>query len=140
MANPYTIKIFVPDGDPEGVKIIEHMNWTGLGISFPRDKWPGTKQRTEFGKAGVYILVGYASEENDLPSQLSPASFRAWSELPLWCRTQNVLNASCAPSPLLNKGSAVDRECTRHFPLLSSFTLALNEPLSLFGCLNLLPF
>ena len=68
MANPYTIKIFVPDGDPEGVKLIEHMNWTGLGISFPRDKWPETKQRTEFGKAGVYILVGYASEENDLPT------------------------------------------------------------------------
>ncbi len=40
MANPYTLKIFVPDGDPEGVKIIDRMNWTGLGTSFPRDKPP----------------------------------------------------------------------------------------------------
>jgi len=27
--NPFTIRIFVPDGDPEGVRIIDRMNWTG---------------------------------------------------------------------------------------------------------------
>jgi hypothetical protein len=32
MTEPYTIQIFVPDGDPEGVKIIERRNWTGKGI------------------------------------------------------------------------------------------------------------
>jgi hypothetical protein len=25
---PFTIRIFVPDGDPEGVRIINRMNWT----------------------------------------------------------------------------------------------------------------
>jgi len=30
MPDPYTIRIFVPDGDPEGVRIIDRMNWTGL--------------------------------------------------------------------------------------------------------------
>jgi len=68
MGEPYTIKIFVPDGDPEGVKVIDRLNWTGLGLSFPREKWPETKNRSEFKKAGVYILVGYASEENDIPT------------------------------------------------------------------------
>jgi hypothetical protein len=39
MANdPFTIRIFVPDGDPDGVRIIDRMNWTGLGIVFPRGK------------------------------------------------------------------------------------------------------
>ncbi|MGH7058612.1 MAG: hypothetical protein ACREFZ_12220, partial [Acetobacteraceae bacterium] len=69
MANdPFTLRIFVPDGDPEGVRIIDRMNWTGLGIVFPREKWPSTKQRTEFSRPGVYILTGYRSAEDELPT------------------------------------------------------------------------
>jgi hypothetical protein len=66
--DPFTIKIFVPDGDPEGVRIIDRMNWTGLGIVLPREKWLTTKQRAEFSRAGVYILVGYPGEEDELPT------------------------------------------------------------------------
>ena len=29
MSSPYTIRIFVPEGDPNGLRIIENMNWTG---------------------------------------------------------------------------------------------------------------
>ena len=69
MANdPFTIRIFVPDGDPEGVRIIDRMNWTGLGIVFPREKWPTTKLRAEFSRPGVYILTGYRSAEDELPT------------------------------------------------------------------------
>jgi hypothetical protein len=42
------------------------MNWTGLGIAFPRSKWTEVRQRLEFLRAGVYILVGY--QEEDLPT------------------------------------------------------------------------
>ncbi len=66
MADPYTIRIFVPDGNPEGLRIIDRMNWTGLGIAFPREDWPKVKQRTEFGRPGVYILIGRVTDE-DLP-------------------------------------------------------------------------
>ena len=45
MAEPFTIRIFVPDGDPEGVRIIDRMNWTGTGIAFPRGSWLGTTLR-----------------------------------------------------------------------------------------------
>lgn len=69
MPNSFTIRIFVPDGDPEGVRLIDRMNWTGSGIIFPREKWPSTKQRLEFARAGVYILSGYKEEEkDDLPT------------------------------------------------------------------------
>ena len=68
MGDPYTIRIFVPDGDPEGLRIIDRMNWTGLGIVFPREAWTKIRQRQEFTKAGVYILAGYVSEEDDLPT------------------------------------------------------------------------
>jgi len=58
----------VPDGDPEGVRVIDRMNWTGLGIIFPREKWPETKQRAEFSRTGIYILSGYKSGEDELPT------------------------------------------------------------------------
>lgn len=67
MADPYTIRIYVPDGDPEGVRIIDRMNWTGLGIAFPREQWSTVRNRPEFQKAGVYILVGFQGED-DLPT------------------------------------------------------------------------
>jgi hypothetical protein len=60
------IRIFVPDGNPEGVRIIDQMNWTGLGIAFPRDQWAHVRQRNEFSKTGVYILV--SQTEDDLPT------------------------------------------------------------------------
>ena len=69
MAEPYTIHIYVVDGDPEGVKIIVRQNWTGWGIAFPRSSWPAIKERSEFGGPGVYILSG-AEEgiEDNLPT------------------------------------------------------------------------
>ena len=68
MGDPFTIRIFVPDGDPDGVRIIDRMNWTGVGLAFPRAKWPEIKQRSEFTRTGVYILVGYKGEDDDLPT------------------------------------------------------------------------
>ena len=68
MADPFTIRIFVPDGDPEGVLIIDRMNWTGLVLVFPRAKWPDIRKRPEMLRTGVYVLDGYKSDEDDLPT------------------------------------------------------------------------
>ncbi len=69
MSEPYTIRIFVPDGDPESAKIVELLNWTGVGIAFPRLGWPQLRGRGEFGRSGVYILSGPAEgTEDDLPT------------------------------------------------------------------------
>ncbi len=67
MADPFTIRIFVPDGDPEGVRLIDRMNWTGLGLVFPRTKSAEVRQRSEMKQPGVYILVGYKEGDDDLP-------------------------------------------------------------------------
>lgn len=64
---PYTIKLFMPDGNPNTFKIIEKMNWTGVGLELSRDVWEQHKNRKEFEQAGVYILVGY-SDDSDLPT------------------------------------------------------------------------
>jgi len=69
MANPFTIRIYVPDGDPDGVRVIDRMNWTGRGVAFPRDVWDRATNRPELSKPGVYILVGRleSDEDDDLP-------------------------------------------------------------------------
>jgi hypothetical protein len=64
---PFTIRIFVADGDADGVRLIDRMNWTGLGIAFPRTKWPEVRYRAELARPGVYILLGYGESEDDLP-------------------------------------------------------------------------
>jgi transposase len=32
-ADPFTIRIFVADGDPEGIRLVDRMNWTGVGVA-----------------------------------------------------------------------------------------------------------
>ena len=67
MPESFTLRIFVPDGDPEGVRFIDRMNWTGLGIVFPRSKWQDIRTRDEFLRTGVYILTGYGESDHDRP-------------------------------------------------------------------------
>ena len=66
MADAFTIRIFVPDGDPEGLRVVDRMNWTGKGVAFPRAKWQEVKYRPEFDRTGIYILIGYKDEADDL--------------------------------------------------------------------------
>lgn len=69
MAEPYTIRVFVPDGDPEGVKIVNLLNWTGVGIALPRSAWPMVRERPELRRAGVYVLTGTAEgTDGELPT------------------------------------------------------------------------
>ena len=109
MANdPFTIRIFVPDGDPEGVRLIDRMNWTGHGIVIPREKWPSTKQRSEFSRTGIYILTGqteaeelptiYVGEGREIRSRID-AHFQNkdfWDRAIVFTATNNSLNTAHA--------------------------------------------
>ena len=66
MNDPYSIKIHVVTGDPEGFRIIDQMNWTGQGLVFPRTEWPAVRSHEGFGRPGVYVLVGYETDEDEL--------------------------------------------------------------------------
>lgn len=68
MSDPFTIRVFVADGDPEGVRLVDRLNWTGLGVVFPRERWQTARNRPELSRTGVYILVGYKEGEEDLPT------------------------------------------------------------------------
>ncbi len=68
MPGAFTLRIFVPEGDPNGVRVVERMNWTGRVTVIPRDRWPQMRDREELRRAGVYILFGYDEAPTELPS------------------------------------------------------------------------
>lgn len=64
---PYSIRVFVPDGDPDGLRLVERSNWTGVGVVFKRTGYKQAASRPEFDRTGIYVLVG-SSEDSTLPT------------------------------------------------------------------------
>jgi len=58
----FSIRIFVPDGDPDGLRMVERSNWIGKALVFPRSLLPQIKARPEFKHTGVYVLLGPRDE------------------------------------------------------------------------------
>ena len=59
MSDAFSISIFVPSGDPEGLRIIEIPGWTGQGLAFPRALFAERELQEKLPKPphiGVYIL------------------------------------------------------------------------------------
>ncbi|MGH8830020.1 MAG: GIY-YIG nuclease family protein [Polaromonas sp.] len=57
-AQPFSLRIFVADGDPDGLRLVERSNWVGKALVFPRALLPQVKQRPELAQTGVYLLLG----------------------------------------------------------------------------------
>jgi hypothetical protein len=55
---PFTLEVFVPSGDPDGVLVASMNNWLGKATIFPRGLIGEVKGRKEFQQPGVYILIG----------------------------------------------------------------------------------
>ena len=58
MNTPFSLRIFVADGDPDGLRIVEKSNWIGKALVFPRALLPQVKARPELAQTGVYLLLG----------------------------------------------------------------------------------
>lgn len=67
MPRGFTIKIFVPDGSADGLRIVEKSNWSGRGVVCPRADYAVNKNRPDFQSTGVYVLIG-PSENSELPT------------------------------------------------------------------------
>ena len=59
----FSVRIFVPSGQPEGLRMIEKSNWTGQGLVFPRSLFAEVRGREELRRTGVYILWGPGKSE-----------------------------------------------------------------------------
>jgi Domain of unknown function (DUF4357) len=62
----FSVRIFIPSGEPEGLRIVEKSNWTGQGLVFPRSLFAETRQRPELKRTGVYVLWG-PGDSSQLP-------------------------------------------------------------------------
>lgn len=71
---PFSIKIFVPSGDPEGVRVVSRDDWPGKAVVFPRELLGEVKGRREYQQPGVYLLSGgkrlYIGEGDPLGERL----------------------------------------------------------------------
>ena len=52
----FSVRIFIPTGEPEGLRVIEKSNWTGQGLFFPRTRYSEASRREELKRTGVYLL------------------------------------------------------------------------------------
>jgi hypothetical protein len=55
---PFSLRIFVADGDPDGLRTVERSNWNGKALIFPRALYTQVRNRPEFEQPGVYLLLG----------------------------------------------------------------------------------
>lgn len=76
-----TIKIYLIDGEPNGLKMAELSNWVGQAIVIPRNKLKEIKQRPECNKPAVYFLVGKESEEALLSTAYIGEAENLWNRL-----------------------------------------------------------
>jgi len=53
-----TIRIFLVDGTPQGLRLVERMSWTGSFLAFARADYPSARARAEVSRTGVYVLLG----------------------------------------------------------------------------------
>lgn len=61
----FSLQIFLPEGDPAGLRVVDKSLWTGCGLVFPRASFPAVKSRDEFGRPGIYVLVGPGEAGDD---------------------------------------------------------------------------
>lgn len=99
----------MPHGDPDGLRVIDQPNWSGVGIAFPRAAYKDVSKRDEFNRTGVYILVGPSLDGSALPTLYIGQSDRVKTRLDShhknkdfweWCvffvSKDNALNVAAA--------------------------------------------
>jgi hypothetical protein len=55
---PFSLRIFVADGDPDGLRLVDRSNWIGKAVIFPRALYTQVRSRDEFKQTGIYLLLG----------------------------------------------------------------------------------
>jgi len=65
MLDSKTLKIFLLDGEPTGIKIVDIIGWTGKAFIIPRARLKNILQREELESQAVYFLVGETEDGQD---------------------------------------------------------------------------
>lgn len=65
MSPKQTVKIFLAEGNPTGLRVLELFNWNGRGIIIPRDRIDTAFSCDDLSTQGVYLLFG-ENEQSDV--------------------------------------------------------------------------
>ena len=60
---PAVIRLFLAEGRPDGFRMVERSNWTGLGLVCSRADYLHARRREEWSRPGVYFLSASGSHE-----------------------------------------------------------------------------
>ena len=72
-AQPATIKLFLPLGDPTRLRTAELSNWSGKALACPRSDLGDLYEREESGQSGVYVLTGIDASTGDSVAYIGEA-------------------------------------------------------------------
>ena len=88
---PATIKLFLTDGKPAGIRTAEISNWTGKAIAGPHSELTQLLQREELLSPGIYFLTGvdadtdkptlYIGEAESVAKRLKQHDKREWNQV-----------------------------------------------------------
>ena len=97
-ATGFSVNVFIPSGQTNGLWVVEKTNWSGIGLKFPRDGFNAdAKVRAEMGRPGIYVLWGpgesgdtdrpqvYIGEADSLAERLS--THISTDDQPFWQQT-----------------------------------------------------
>lgn len=101
----FSLNIFLPDGKPDGLRIVTKSHWTGIAAMVSRAEYLSVKDRVEFQSTGVYILVGaneddpgvmeiYVGEGDVVHTRIAShlAKLDFWTEVVVFTKSDGTLN------------------------------------------------
>lgn len=98
-----SIRIFLADGTPEGIRIVDKSNWVGRAVVAGRAQLGDALKREELERSGVYLLIGageggaprlYVGEADALRDRLKQhdASKDFWTSFVAFTSSDDTLN------------------------------------------------
>lgn len=78
---PKTIKIFLIEGEPDGLRTAELSNWIGKALVIPKNKLKAVKDREDCNKPSVYFLIGKENEDDLLSTVYIGEAEVLWERL-----------------------------------------------------------
>lgn len=103
----FSVRLFVPSGEPEGPWLVEKSNWSGRGALFSRASSSDVMKAEEWLRTGVYVLWGadggdqlprvYVGQSGDLPGRIKHhlSTKDWWSHCAAFASTQSLNQSQC---------------------------------------------
>jgi hypothetical protein len=76
-----SIRLFLVDGTPQGMRTAEVGNWTGMALVCPRTDLARLAKREEVRRTGVYLLVGHSESSTSRVAVYVGEGDEVWTRL-----------------------------------------------------------